>query len=95
MPIWEEERKKKGNFTKTKHMIKNVGRLDRVIRLSIAALILLVYANGHLTGVPAIILLAIAALMALTSLVRFCPAYLPFNLRTNAGEQDAPKSGTE
>ncbi len=63
-------------------MIKNIGTTDRIIRLIVAALIVLLYFTGQLSGTIGIVLLVVAVVMALTALVRFCPAYLPFKINT-------------
>ncbi len=63
-------------------MQKNVGASDRIIRLLIAALLIGLYASGFAEGALGIILLVFAAVMIATSIIRFCPIYLPFNLNT-------------
>jgi hypothetical protein len=61
---------------------KNMGTLDRVIRLAIAVVIAVLYFSGNLSGLIAIILGILAAVFVLTSIVSFCPLYLPFGLST-------------
>ncbi len=56
-------------------MKKNMGNLDRVIRLVIAAVLVgLIYANV-VEGTLAIILLVVAGVFTLTSFISFCPLY--------------------
>lgn len=63
-------------------MKKNMGTADKVIRVIIALVIAgLVYAEV-LTGTLAIVLLVLAAVFVLTSLLGFCPLYLPFGIST-------------
>lgn len=63
-------------------MTKNMGSLDRTLRV-VAALVLVVLAlTGTITGTWAIIAYLVAAVFILTSVVRFCPAYLPFGFNT-------------
>ncbi len=63
-------------------MIKNMGNLDKIIRLVVAiAAALLVYFNV-VQGTLAFILLAVAGIFVLTSLVGFCPLYTLFGLNT-------------
>lgn len=61
---------------------QNMGTLDRSIRLTIAAVIAVVYFTGNLSGVTAIILGILAIIFVATSLVGFCPLYLPIGLST-------------
>ena len=61
---------------------KNMGTLDRTIRFVIAAAIAVLYFTGHLSGLVAIILCILAVIFVVTSLVSFCPLYLPIGLST-------------
>jgi hypothetical protein len=61
---------------------KNMGTLDRIIRLVIAAAIAILYFTGHLSGLAAIILGSLAIIFIATSFVGFCPLYLPFGFST-------------
>ncbi len=67
-------------------MKKNMGALDRVIRVVIAIVIAALYFAGQITGTAAIILGILAAVFLLTSLVSTCPLYLPFGLSTRGKE---------
>lgn len=67
-------------------MKKNMGTADRVIRTLIAVVIAVLYFTGVLGGTLALILGVIAVIFLLTSLVSFCPAYLPFGIATCAKE---------
>lgn len=61
---------------------QNMGTLDRIIRLIIAAVIAVLYFTGNLSGLAAIILGILAVIFVATSLIGFCPLYLPFGLST-------------
>ncbi len=61
---------------------KNMGTLDRVVRLVIAAVIAILYFTGSLSGTAAVILGILAIVFVVTSFVGFCPGYLPFGLST-------------
>lgn len=63
-------------------MEKNMGSVDRVIRLVLAAVFAVLYFTGTVTGILGIILLVLGGVFVLTSLVSFCPLYVPFNLST-------------
>lgn len=63
-------------------MKKNMGAIDRVIRILIALVVILLYFTNVLTGTLAIVLLIISGIFILTSLISFCPLYLPFGIST-------------
>jgi hypothetical protein len=56
-------------------MKKNMGMLDRGIRVVVAATFLLLVALGVVNGFVGYVLVALAAVFLLTSLVSFCPLY--------------------
>lgn len=59
-------------------MTKNTGTLDRVIRLLIAVL----YLTHVISGVAAVVLGIVAGGFVITSLVGFCPLYVPLKIST-------------
>jgi hypothetical protein len=61
---------------------KNMGTTDRTIRLVVAAIFAVLYFTGTVSGAFGIVLLVLAAVFVLTSVVSFCPLYLPFKLST-------------
>ena len=63
-------------------MPKNMGTADRVIRIFLAAIMAVLIFTGLVYGVVAIVLGVLAAIFVLTSLVSFCPLYLPFKIST-------------
>ncbi len=62
--------------------MKNMGSADRIIRVSIAAIVGVLYLTGTISGAIGVILLVLAGVMVLTSLISFCPLYAPFGIRT-------------
>lgn len=68
-------------------MKKNMGMADRVIRSVIAVVIAILYFAGILTGIWGLILLILACVFLLTSMVSFCPLYLPLGINT-CGKSD-------
>jgi hypothetical protein len=56
-------------------MKKNMGNLDRVIRLVIAAVLVGLIFADLVEGTLAIILLVVAGVFTLTSFISFCPLY--------------------
>lgn len=63
-------------------MKKNIGKLDRAIRLIVAAVIVVLYFAGVLSGTLAIVLFILAAVFILTGSLEICPLYLPFGIST-------------
>ena len=63
-------------------MKKNMGTIDRIIRIMLAIVVIILYMTGSITGVAAIILGILALVFILTSLIGFCPLYLPFKIST-------------
>jgi hypothetical protein len=58
-------------------MKKNMGTLDRTIRVILAVVFGYLYFSGTVTGTLGYVLLAFGGIFLLTSLVSFCPLY-PF-----------------
>ncbi len=63
-----------------------MGTLDRLIRIILAIVVIVLYATKQLTGTAAIILGAFAVVFLLTSFISFCPLYLPFGISTRKKE---------
>ncbi len=61
---------------------KNMGTLDRAIRLIFAVVVAVLYFTGNISGLAATILGILAVIFVLTSFVGFCPLYAPFKLST-------------
>ena len=63
-------------------MKKNMGTADRIIRTMLAIVVVVLYMTKQITGTAAIILGVFAVVFLLTSLVSFCPLYVPFGIST-------------
>lgn len=63
-------------------MKKNMGNMDRMIRISVALVVVALYFTGTITGTLAYILLALSGIFVLTSMVSFCPIYSIVGLNT-------------
>lgn len=63
-------------------MKKNMGTLDRIVRLALVALVAVLYFTGVIGGTLAIILGIVALVFLITSLFGVCPLYMPFGLST-------------
>ncbi|HBS06253.1 MAG TPA: DUF2892 domain-containing protein [Leptospiraceae bacterium] len=60
----------------------NMGIIDRIVRVLVAVGIGVLYWQGIITGTLGIVLLVLGGVFVLTSLVGFCPLYLPLKLST-------------
>jgi hypothetical protein len=56
-------------------MKKNVGAVDKVIRIVIAAVLLILYLTNAISGTVGIVLLVVAALLLITAFMNFCGLY--------------------
>ena len=63
-------------------MKKNMGVIDKALRILIAAVVLALYITNIITGTMGIVLLSVAVIIIITSLVGWCPLYIPFKLST-------------
>lgn len=67
-------------------MKANMGLFDRILRVIVSIVIVALYLNGQISGSLGIGLLIITGIFTLTALVRVCPLYLPFGIRTTKKE---------
>lgn len=63
-------------------MKKNMGSMDKIVRIILALIVVALYYFGVIEGTLAYVLLALAAIFVLTSLISFCPLYAPFGMST-------------
>ena len=63
-------------------MKKNMGSTDRIIRLSMATLIAVLYVTNVIEGTLAMALGVVAVIFAATSFVNFCPLYSILGINT-------------
>ena len=63
-------------------MPKNVGTIDRVVRLLFAVVVAVLYFGGFISGTVALILGILAAVLLATSIVGFCPIYALLKMST-------------
>jgi hypothetical protein len=67
-------------------MKKNMGTIDKVIRILVAVVMVVLYFIHVISGILAIILLILSGIFIVTSFLSFCPLYLPFGLSTRKKE---------
>jgi len=63
-------------------MKKNIGTVDKVIRILVAVVIAVLFYTQVITGTLGIVLLALAVIFVITSFISFCPLYLPLGINT-------------
>lgn len=63
-------------------MTINMGSADRIVRIVVALMLILAVVLGWLTGALAIVAGVLAVVFLATAVVRVCPLYLPFGIRT-------------
>ena len=71
-------------------MTRNMSGADRVIRMLIALTVAVLYFTGTISGTVAIVLGIVAVAFFLTSLLGWCPTYLPFGLSTRKSSGGPP-----
>jgi hypothetical protein len=68
-------------------MKPNVGTIDKIIRIVLAALAVILYFTNVISGTLGISMLVLAAILVLTSLVSFCPIWAVFGVNTGNKKQ--------
>ncbi len=68
-------------------MKSNMGSTDKIVRIIIAIVVAVLWYTGTISGTVAIVLAVLAGVFVLTSLIGFCPLYLPFGLSTKKTEK--------
>jgi uncharacterized membrane protein YGL010W len=63
-------------------MKKNMGNLDRGIRMVIAITLAVLFFTGKIEGTLGYVAIVVAAIFALTSVISFCPIYAIFGIKT-------------
>lgn len=69
-------------------MERNIGNLDKFIRISIALIFIALYATDRIKGTLGYVLIGFAVILLFTSLINFCPIYtfLGWNSHTKKKE---------
>ena len=63
-------------------MKKNMGSADRTLRIIVVIIIAILYFTGTVSGTVALVLGIAAIAFLLTSMVGFCPLYVPLGIST-------------
>ena len=63
-------------------MKKNLGNIDRIIRLILLVVVGILYFTGTISGTLGIVLLVVGVVLGLTALIGFCPLYTLLGINT-------------
>lgn len=63
-------------------MKKNMGSIDRVVRVALAVVIAILYWGDVISGTFTIVLGFVALVFLATSFIGFCPLYVPLKIST-------------
>lgn len=63
-------------------MIKNVGRIDQIVRLVVSAVLVVLFFTDYLTGLWGYAALAAAVIFTGTALLNFCPIWWACKINT-------------
>jgi hypothetical protein len=69
-------------------MKRNMGATDRLIRLIVAIVLIILFYKGIVAGTLGIIALVLALLLTVTSLISFCPLYTLLGMNTCKKEDE-------
>jgi drug/metabolite transporter superfamily protein YnfA len=63
-------------------MTKNLGSIDRILRIALGILFGVLYFTGVTTGTAGIVLAVLGGIFIATALISWCPIYAMFGLKT-------------
>ena len=69
-----------------KVMKRNMGGIDKVVRIVLAIVIGVLYFTGTISGTLAAVLGVFAVVFLATSFIGTCPLYLPFGISTRSAK---------
>jgi hypothetical protein len=64
-------------------MKKNLGNADRIVRVLIFAITVVLFLSGIVNGALAYILMGVGAVLLVTSFINFCPIYAVLGINSN------------
>lgn len=68
-------------------MKMNMGNIDRIIRILIAVVILILWFANVISGTFGVVLLAVSVIFIITAILGVCPAYMLAGFSTKKNEQ--------
>ena len=73
-------------------MENNLGKTDKIIRVSIAIILLLLFFTNGKNDFVGFLLLVFANILSITTLLNFCPIYFPFGINSINNSTEKNKS---
>lgn len=64
-------------------MKKNIHTIDRMIRLLIAAIAIVLFFTNTISGTAGLVVLIVGIILGATALINFCPIYAALGISTN------------
>ena len=74
-------------------MKKNVGSIDKVMRIILAVVIVTLAITHVISGTLSVVLLILAGILVLTSVISFCPIWLALGVSTSKKEPEKKQAG--
>lgn len=69
-------------------MKKNIGNTDKLIRIALAILLIVLFTVNVVSGILGYVFLGMAIVLALTSFVSFCPLYMFFGINSRPAKKN-------
>jgi hypothetical protein len=69
-------------------MKKNVGNVDKLVRVLLAVVFVVLFFTNVVSGTLGFILLGLAGVLVVTVLLGFCPIYFPLGLSTRPKQKE-------
>lgn len=63
-------------------LVKNMGLIDRGIRIALVVAVAVLFLLGKITGVAVLVIGVLAVIFLITSFLGVCPLYIPFGIST-------------
>ncbi|HEX5669864.1 MAG TPA: DUF2892 domain-containing protein [Chitinophagaceae bacterium] len=63
-------------------MTKNLGNVDRIVRVLLAITFAVLYFTGIITGTLGLVLVVLGGIFLATSLISWCPIYAALGIKT-------------
>jgi hypothetical protein len=70
------------NIININKMKKNIGTIDKVIRILVAVVVAVLYYAKIFSGTTGIIMMALSVIFVVTSLISYCPLYQLISINT-------------
>ena len=68
-------------------MKANIGSSDKLVRLALAIILIVLFYKEIVTGTLGIVALVLALVLTVTSLINYCPLYSIFKINTGAKKE--------